>query len=459
MDSKIINTLSVLVFILVSSSVIAQSSSEKAAAYYFEAEKSYVDSNYKTSLDLLKKCFEFNQGSNARIESLKVKIYYAQKEFKKAKIALSKFYNYPAKTALKKQMSSYIVRVDSELEKLIQQEKEDARRKELKRKRKIKEENDLWNQVSREQSPYSLDRYLNKYPNGRYVTRAISQKEELMGLRENRINEIFSEITNGYYIVGGTRKVKIQFKRVNNEMGFFLMSKEPEWETVTQYVTGDFDGKKNPYWYIKKNTSKNTDPRIFTFVDNFKKRYHKNMDGKRFSTPLEHQWIGGEYKPSNHSISNHGFAIFGVYKRDNRGLSIRITDSFGFVKNPWWEYSLELNFNFRDSGKIFNEFIIRRAEKYYQAIVGNPKTKTAMKFFPTLGKKTDILKFKYDGSSKYIPSLPSQQIILTIDGTEFYFYKRSGNISNSGFTLDYIINNIETFRNFFENNKHYLVKQ
>lgn len=88
------------------------SKNNQAKAYYFAAEESYKNKKYNDALVALEKVESLLGNSNAVLSALKVKVYYEQKEFIKAKNEIGVFFSFKASEALTREISSYLIDVD-----------------------------------------------------------------------------------------------------------------------------------------------------------------------------------------------------------------------------------------------------------------------------------------------------------------------------------------------------------
>ena len=109
----------------------SQSASDRAKAYYIEAEKSFELKDYKKTLKYLDKTEEFLGSTNSRILALRVKSYYNLEDYYKARNALNQFSGYKSSEALKNEILGYIIKVDEAIEEI--------ERKELQRQKKEQE--------------------------------------------------------------------------------------------------------------------------------------------------------------------------------------------------------------------------------------------------------------------------------------------------------------------------------
>ncbi len=89
----------------------------QAKAYYFAAEESYENKNYDAAMKSIKKVEKLLGKSNVTLSALRVKVLFGQRKYKDAKMELNLFYEYNSKKALAKEMASYIIKIDEEIEK------------------------------------------------------------------------------------------------------------------------------------------------------------------------------------------------------------------------------------------------------------------------------------------------------------------------------------------------------
>lgn len=145
-------------FILgVSTLSFGQNNTAKSKAYYFSAQDSYATKNYDDALKLLMKSEKFGGGSNAFIQSLRVKCYADSNQWVEAKKALDKCYSYDPNNDILKDISPYILKMDEEIKRVekvrIQREQaaNAAREKKAKEKQKYEDwKKNLVNKSSKE---------------------------------------------------------------------------------------------------------------------------------------------------------------------------------------------------------------------------------------------------------------------------------------------------------------------
>lgn len=104
-------------FVLLGASPVAaqDANANKAKAYYFQAEKAFGKGSYESALSSLSQTEKLLGSSNSRTTALKVKIYYAQGEYQRAKTTLDRFYGLKSSDSLAQEMSDYIVKVDEKI--------------------------------------------------------------------------------------------------------------------------------------------------------------------------------------------------------------------------------------------------------------------------------------------------------------------------------------------------------
>lgn len=93
------------------------SKNNQAKAYYFAAEASYKNKEFNDALLALEKVESLLGKSNAVLSALKVKVYFEQKEFAKAKNEIGVFFGFKASDILTREISSYLIDVDKGLAK------------------------------------------------------------------------------------------------------------------------------------------------------------------------------------------------------------------------------------------------------------------------------------------------------------------------------------------------------
>tara|TARA_R110002073_G_scaffold72537_1_gene177292 strand:- start:284335 stop:285384 length:1050 start_codon:yes stop_codon:yes gene_type:complete len=114
--------------------VYAQNTNDRAKAYYLEAFKNYQNKNFSKSLERLAATEEILNGTNAKILSLKVKNYVAQKNYKKAAMYFELFSNNNSKADenLKNDVLSYLVEIEDGMD-LLKKNEERKRQAEIKK--------------------------------------------------------------------------------------------------------------------------------------------------------------------------------------------------------------------------------------------------------------------------------------------------------------------------------------
>src|SRR5690606_23068708 len=91
--------------------------------------------NYDKTLEYCQQVEDILKTSNARVEALRVKSYFAKGNMEKAKEALNRFSNYGADESLSAEISPYLVKIEeSEKEKVRQKELADKKAKEEEQK-------------------------------------------------------------------------------------------------------------------------------------------------------------------------------------------------------------------------------------------------------------------------------------------------------------------------------------
>ncbi len=125
-----------ILFLIVSITLFSQSTGERAKAYYTEASNAYKNGKYSSAIEYLDKTEEILGKTNARILSLKVKAYYNDEDYQKAKENLDLFSNYSSKATqeLKDETYAYIVKVEEEM-KAEEARKERERLAEIEKKK------------------------------------------------------------------------------------------------------------------------------------------------------------------------------------------------------------------------------------------------------------------------------------------------------------------------------------
>jgi TPR repeat protein len=120
----------------VNSAKSQSANANKAKAYYFQAEKAFGQSNFKAAMNAVLQTEKLLGTENPRTTALKVKIHFAQGNYKKAKHTLDKFYTYKVGDSLAIEMSDYVVQIDEKID------AEDARIRKVKQQAIAKVETD-----------------------------------------------------------------------------------------------------------------------------------------------------------------------------------------------------------------------------------------------------------------------------------------------------------------------------
>lgn len=156
--------------------LVAQNKNDQARAYYIEAEKNYGLENYQSAIKNLNKVEEILGDTNARVLALKVKSYFEIGDYSNAKNSLNQFTNYNSSEALKNEVLSYIVKIDTKLE----QTKIEAERKRV-------EDEKNWLKAKAAHSIESYNVYLNNSKNYLYRSEANRILAEDEGFKQIRL--------------------------------------------------------------------------------------------------------------------------------------------------------------------------------------------------------------------------------------------------------------------------------
>lgn len=109
-----------IVFLLVvlcsAQALKAQSTADRAKAYYFEAATAFEKSDYNKVINYCQQVEDILGGSNARVEALRIKSYYELGETTKAQQALKSFYTYSTDENLTQEVAGYIVKIEEKAE-------------------------------------------------------------------------------------------------------------------------------------------------------------------------------------------------------------------------------------------------------------------------------------------------------------------------------------------------------
>lgn len=89
---------------------------QRAQAYYFEAEASLADGKLKDADDLRAKAKEALGGDNAKLLFLEARIHFQNGTYEAANRAMQRFYEYNPGPNLSRDMSPYVVKIETKLE-------------------------------------------------------------------------------------------------------------------------------------------------------------------------------------------------------------------------------------------------------------------------------------------------------------------------------------------------------
>ena|GEM_PF-4210386 len=128
----------------------AESDKLRARAYQISALEQYNNRNYEKALEYCVEIEKFLETVDPEVEAIRIKSYYAIGDFSKAKISMDLFLRLSKNKELTEEMLPYIVLIDD----------------------KIREENDLFQFAKNEKSVTGFKKYLEKYPNGRFLHEA-----------------------------------------------------------------------------------------------------------------------------------------------------------------------------------------------------------------------------------------------------------------------------------------------
>jgi hypothetical protein len=152
----------------------AQTSGNKAKELYVQADNAFRLKDYSKSLDLLNQVQSALGSNNAMIESLRVKNYYEQGDFQKAKSSLAVFFTF-SNTAenLLTEMNGYQEKTDAKIKeeqerKLAEQQK--ALQDEQVRIEKIVQEKKDYQAALDANSVWQYNRFISTYPNSQYLS-------------------------------------------------------------------------------------------------------------------------------------------------------------------------------------------------------------------------------------------------------------------------------------------------
>ena len=147
---KIIILLLLTMLMLSHQSYGQTSKNNQAKAYFFAAQEAFSNKQYDDALKAVDKVESLLGKSNALLSALKVKTYYQQRNFIKAKSEIEVFFGFKANDALAREVSSYLIKIDNgieeqkrkelaENERLARVKGERLARDEAERKRLVKE--------------------------------------------------------------------------------------------------------------------------------------------------------------------------------------------------------------------------------------------------------------------------------------------------------------------------------
>ena len=179
------NTLFIILFFALSLGISAQSDQDKAKAYFKQASAQFSQNQYSDCIATLDKVEGLLGSSNARVSSLKVKAYFNNKQYAKAKEELNKFFEYRSAESLKNEMLDYIVKIESaeERERLnaIAREKERQRLAQIQEEKETLQKVDKtnWNRAKTINSEASYQEYLDNGNNKIYRSSAKKKIKEL----------------------------------------------------------------------------------------------------------------------------------------------------------------------------------------------------------------------------------------------------------------------------------------
>lgn len=169
----------------------AQTSQDKAQAFYQEAIKEFENKNYTKTLEYCQQVVSQLEKTNARVEMLRIRSYYELNQIDNAKAALQTFSNLPAEPVLKQQALSYLVKIEEREEGNRQLKIEEQRKVEAQRVAKEKQivearikrekEEDTAFQNALNGSISSMRRFVLAYPNSikkAEILQLIDSKEE-----------------------------------------------------------------------------------------------------------------------------------------------------------------------------------------------------------------------------------------------------------------------------------------
>lgn len=311
-----------VILIFLSQLNYAQSDSDRAKAYYFEAVNSFESKNYDKTLEYCQQVEDILKTSNARVEALRVKSYFAKGNMEKAKEALNRFSNYGADESLSVEISPYIVKIE-------EAEKEIIRQKEFAEKKAREEEQKIIDKAN-----HKKDFIQNAVAEGNFDMNGLKKVEYKFGyLDDDKVgfidangNEVipiefdFVDYLDGYgykkYIVV-SNYTGVAFGGLHglyDTTGNMILPVEYEAaEGVIGHGPFDKDGfklgllaaQKNRKWGYVNESGKVVIPFIYDSVSSFKE-VKKTYDGKKYLRNAAYVWIDRD----NFYINTSGERIY-----------------------------------------------------------------------------------------------------------------------------------------------------
>lgn len=294
----------------------SQSDSDRAKAYYFEAVNSFESKNYDKTLEYCQQVEDILKTSNARVEALRVKSYFAKGNMEKAKEALNRFSNYGADESLSAEISPYLVKIE-------ESEKEKVRQKELADKKAKEEEQKIIDKANHKKD---------------FIQKAVAEGNfDMNGLKKVEYKYEY-ETREGFIDANGNEVVPIEFGFVyylddygykkyivvkkNGENLYGMYNTTGEMVIPLEYTYhsdaigfGPFDkdgfklgliaAQKNRKWGYVNESGKVVIPFKFDSVSSFKE-VMKTYDGKKHLRNAAYVWIDRD----NFYINTSGERIY-----------------------------------------------------------------------------------------------------------------------------------------------------
>jgi len=119
------------------------SKNNQAKAYFFAAQEAFDNQQYDDVLTAVAKVESLLGKSNALLSALKIKTYFEQEQYIEAKAEIDVFFGFNAKEVLAREVSSYLIKIDSGIEeqkRRIEQVKRERLAREEVEKEKLVEE-------------------------------------------------------------------------------------------------------------------------------------------------------------------------------------------------------------------------------------------------------------------------------------------------------------------------------